>query len=236
MAFCFILSLAFNNTRLKKAFYFLVLLMVGQSIQAQNAISIATDASILRSFSEGQKFWSFGQTVQGFFHMQPRGSFYAQVGYYTNGKSKNPLQATAKDIGTAPQRLDYTAYSSVRLRHISLGWQHYFVGAYNNEESWNLYGTVGFGLLAGRAENRYDQTIDTALYNVPQKAIAGSEHFKRLTLDVSLGAEIMLGAGIYLYTDVRTWIPASDYPSPYLYNNNLPRTGMVNGGIRVLLE
>ena len=67
-------------------------------------------------------------------------------------------------------------------------------------------------------------------------ALAGSEHFKRLTLDVSLGAEILLGAGIYLYTDVRTWIAASDYPSPYLYNNKMPRTGMVNGGIRVLLE
>lgn len=211
-------------------------MVCGLFATAQNAVSIATDVSILRSLSPGQTFWSFGQTVQGIFHIKPQGSFYAQVGYYTNGKSKNPLSATAKELTTTPQRLGYTAYSSVRMRHISLGWQHYFVGTYNNEESWNLYGTAGFGLLAGRAENRYDKVIDTALYEVPQKALSGSAQFKRLTLDLSLGAEIMLGGGIYLYTDVRTWIPASDYPSPYLYNNNVPRTLMVNGGLRILLE
>ncbi|MGV3658064.1 MAG: hypothetical protein ACO1NX_08920, partial [Chitinophagaceae bacterium] len=109
-------------------------------------------------------------------------------------------------------------------------------GSYNRETDWNLYGTAGFGLLAGRADNTPNQTIDADLYTTPQVAIAGGDHFKRLTFDVSLGTEMVLGAGIYLYTDVRTWIPASGYPSPFLYNNNLPRTLMVNGGIRVLLD
>lgn len=203
---------------------------------AQHAVSIATDVSILRSLSPGQPFWSFGQSVQGALHLKPKESLYAQVSYYTNGKFKNRMAATARDAATTPQSLGYTAYSAIRMRHLSLGWKHYFIGTYDNELGWNLYGTAGFGLLAGRAENRYDKQVDTALYTVPQKAVAGSAHFKRLTFDVSLGAEMILGAGVYLYTDVRTWIPTTDYPSPYLYNNNLPRTLMVNGGIRVLLD
>jgi len=203
---------------------------------AQGAVSIATDVSILRSLTKGQKFWSFGQSVKGEFHLKPTETFYAQVGYYTDGKYKNGQTATAKDAATTPQNISYITRSELRMRHFSLGWKHYFKGAYNNETDWNFYGIAGFGLLAGRANNTPTQTVDTALYNVPQKAIAGGNHFKRLTLDLSLGAEMILGAGVYLYTDVRTWIPASDYPSPFLYNNNLPRTLMVNGGIRVLLD
>ena len=221
---------------MKKGFFLFVAVIGGWAAAAQNAASIATDVSILRSFTPGHRFWSFGQAVQGIYHLQPTESLYAQVSYYTNGKSKNALEATAKDAATLPQTVGYTAYSSVRLRHLSLGWQHYFVGAYNSELGWNLYGRAGFGLLAGRVENRHHHAVDTTLYHLPQQALAGSAHFKRLTFDVSLGTEIILGAGVYLYTDVRTWIPASHFPSSYLYNNNLPRTLMVNGGIRVLFD
>jgi hypothetical protein len=224
------------GTSLKKIPFFLLLTFCSCATMAQNAASIATDVSILRSLSPGQQFWSFGQSVKGELHLKPTESLYAQVGYYTDGKYKNEQTATAKDAATAPQNIRYITRSALRMRHLSLGWKHYFKGAYNNETDWNFYGTAGFGLLAGRADNTPTQTIDTALYTVPQKALAGGDHFKRLTFDLSLGAEIVLGAGIYLYTDVRTWIPASDYPSPYLYNNNLPRTLMVNGGIRVLLD
>ena len=221
---------------MKKILFILFIITCRYAATAQNAASIATDVSILRSLTQGQKFWSFGQSVKGEFHLKPAETVYVQVGYYTDGKYKNELTATAKDAATAPQAIHYTTRSAMRIRHLSLGWKHYFKGSYNNETDWNFYGTAGFGLLAGRANNTPTQTVDTALYEVPQVAIAGGGHFKRLTFDVSLGAEMILGAGVYLYTDVRTWIPASDYPSPFLYNNNLPRTLMVNGGIRVLFD
>ncbi len=237
MAFSFCSTiLAANSICLKKLIFLLVLACSSAAAMAQPAASIATDVSILRSLTPGQKFWSFGQAVKGELHVSARQSLYAQVGYYTDGKFKNTLTATAKDAATTPQNIDYIVRSTLRLRHLSLGWKHYFKGSYNRETDWNLYGTAGFGLLAGRADNTPNQTIDADLYTTPQVAIAGGDHFKRLTFDVSLGTEMVLGAGIYLYTDVRTWIPASGYPSPFLYNNNLPRTLMVNGGIRVLLD
>ena len=111
---------------------------------AQNAASIATDISILRSLTPGQQFWSFGQSVKGEYHLKPTESLYAQVGYYTDGKYKNSLTATAKDGATSPQNIRYITRSALRLRHLSLGWKHYFKGSYNNETDWNFYGTAGF--------------------------------------------------------------------------------------------
>lgn len=135
-----------------------------------------------------------------------------------------------------PASLAYFSRSSVRYRQLSFGIKNFFRGAYNNEESWNLYAMAGFGLLFGRAENIFSTAVDTAQYFVPQQSVEGTGDFKRLTFDLGLGLEFLLGASVYVYTDLRTWIPASDFPSPYLYNNNTPRNLSVNGGIRVLFE
>lgn len=199
------------------------------------AFSLSTDAGVLRSFSKGQRFWAFGQTVSGNFHFTPQWTGYALVCYYTNGRFKNSFTATAKD-SAQPAQLAYTTRSLLRFRQLSLGFKYYLKGSYNNEESWNLYGLGGFGLLFGSVENFYSQAIDTSKYTVPQQSVEGSADFKRLTFDLGLGAEALLGASVYLYADVRTWIPASDFPSPYLYNNNMPRNITVNGGIRVLFD
>src|SRR5687767_5503226 len=157
------------------------------------AFSLSTDASLLRSFSEGQKFWAFGQTVSGNFHFNPQWTGYASVCYYTNGRFKNSFTAAAKDTAQ-PALLDYTSRSNVRYRQLSLGLKYYLKGMYNNEESWNLYGLGGFGLLFGKVENFYSLAIDTAAYTVPQQSLEGSADFKRLTLELGLGAEALLGA------------------------------------------
>jgi hypothetical protein len=142
----------------------------------------------------------------------------------------------ARDPFTAPQTVGYSATSTQRFRQVSTGFKQYIKGTYDNEESWNLYGMAGFGLLFGRVENAHNQSIDTSRYIMPQKAIAGTGDFKRLTFDLGAGVEMLLGTSIYLYAEARTWIPASDYPSPYLYNNNLPRTLTLSTGIRILID
>jgi hypothetical protein len=124
----------------------------------------------------------------------------------------------------------------LRFRQFSLGFRHYFKGAYNSEATLGLYGLAGFGLLLVRATNEYNLPVDTTQYQLPQRAVTGATNIVRLTADVGLGAETLLGGGIYLYADLRTWIQASRFPSPYLYNNALPRVVILNGGIRILFD
>jgi hypothetical protein len=213
-----------------------IFLWVGNCAAAQNTFSIATDISLLRSFSKGQNFTSIGQTIQYQYHFAKKESVYAWLSYHTAGKFKNNFSATAKDTVTSPQRIDYSASSSLRYQQISIGWKHYFKGIYDNEEFPNLYGTAGFGLLSAKAENTFNKAVDAARYKIPQQSVAGSASLRRLTFDVGIGGEISLGGGIYFYTELRTWLPASDYPSPYLYNNDIPRVGLLNGGIRILFD
>ena len=152
------------------------------------------------------------------------------------GRFKNQQVALAKDSATMPQQVAYSTSSSLRFRQISLGFRHYFKGAYNSETTWNLYGLGGFGLLLIKATNTPNITVDTAQYQVPQQAVAGTKNVVRLTADLGLGVETILGSGVYLYADARTWIQASGFSSPYLYNNAVPRVVILSGGIRILFE
>jgi hypothetical protein len=220
---------------LKTFFLICTLLSSTLFLQAQY-VSVATDASILRSFTKGSKFWAFGQTVQAQYHVTPKTTAYAWVGYYTTGRFENTLSAIAVDSSVSPQRLDYKVNGSLRYRQISLGLKHYLKGAYNSEATWNLYGITGFGLLMVKATNAYAQPVNETLYLVPQQAWSGSKTIVRLTADVGLGVETMLGAGTYLYTDVRTWIQTTRFRSPYLYNNAVPRVVVVSGGLRILFD
>lgn len=234
MAFCFLI-LAPQQDVLKKFVLFPFLFFSCSTLLAQYS-SIATDVSILRSVTRGSSFWAFGQTVQAQYHINPATTAYAWVSYYSNGVFKNRLPAFATNNAISPRQLDYTVKSSLRFRQISLGFRRYLKGAYNSETTWNLYGLAGFGLLLLKATNSYNQPVDTALYIVPQKAIAGTKNLVRLTADVGLGAEMLLGSGIYLYADVRTWIQASRTSSAYLYNDAVPRVVIVSGGIRILFD
>ncbi len=205
-------------------------------MRAQNALSITTDVSGLYSFTPDQRFFTVGQTIQANFHITKKQSAYVLVCYYLEGKSRHTLTAVARDPFTMPQSISYTVNSKQRFQQISTGFKHYLKGTYDNEASWNLYGMAGFGLLFGKATNEHSQSIDTSRYLVPQKAIAGTGYFKRLTFDLGAGGEMMLGTGIYLYGETRTWIQASDYPSPYLYNNDVPSTLSLSLGIRILIH
>jgi hypothetical protein len=206
-------------------------------LHAQPVFSIGTDVSLLRNMSPDQHFFAIGQTVKGEIHFTKKESGYAWISYYTNGNLRNRATATANDSTTQPAVMNYTVYSRLRYRQISLGWKHYFKGGYDAEMTWNLYGLAGFGLLLGRAVNSYSQPIDTVKYSSPLHPTSGTGDFKRLTFDIGLGTEIPLGSTIYLYTELRSWLPTSDYPSTYLINNNhLPLTLLLNGGIRVLID
>ena len=223
------------TTHLKKVLSTLLLFSC-YLVKAQNAISIATDLSVLRSLSEGQRFTAIGQTVQAQYHFTLKESGYAWVSYYSPGKYKNTLTATAKDPLTTPPTIDYTVSSELRFRQISLGWKHYFKGAYDSEDPFTIYGTAGFGLLFSKVENTQSPSIDTALYIIPPQSVAGSTDFRRLTFDLALGTELRLGTGIYFYTELRTWLPASSNPAPYLFDQNTPQVAILNGGIRISFD
>ncbi len=169
--------------------------------------------------------------------MSPKESVYTWISYYTNGKFKNNFLANAKDAATTPQQQYYTSYTNLRYRHLSIGWKHYFVGSFNSENIWNVYGYAGFGLLLGKAFNSYSQRIDTSLYAI-SSPLEGNKAFKRLTLDAGIGAEMPLGTDVFIYTELRSWTPTSHYPSPYLYKNNyhLPAAAAVNLGLRIVIE
>lgn len=226
---------------MKKLFLLFTLITAGRAALGQNAFSIATDISLLRNANKGQAFTVWGQNIRSYLHLKPRESVYASLSYYTKGKFSNTLTALAYDTATTPQRLNYTVKSSIRYTNLSFGWLHYFKGAYNHEaydsgSNWNLYGSAGFGLLLGTAENSHSPQVDTALYAKPFIAKEGTGDFKRLTLDLALGVETQIGAGFFIYGEARTWLRMSEYPSPYLFNRKAPGVGILSGGLRLLID
>ena len=198
-------------------------------------VSIATDAAILRNLNPHQKFWAFGQTVLGNFHISKKETGYAWLSYFTNGKFSNRLDAVAKDAVTSPQKINYTIQSSLRYRQVSVGWKHYFKGSFDEENGWSIYSLAGFGLLFGKAENIFSQPIDSSRYFISNPM--GSGNFRRLTFDLGAGTEFPLGGDVYVYSELRSWLPTYGYPSPYLYSNSkIPSVLSVHAGLRVLMQ
>ncbi|HEX7847011.1 MAG TPA: hypothetical protein VF476_14520 [Chitinophagaceae bacterium] len=214
----------------------LISTILNAELIAQNTqFSLATDIGVLRSFKKEQRFLTFGHTIQGVFHVAPKDALYVWISYYKNGKFDNDLTATAKSGLTIPQEVKYKNKASMRLRQLSMGWKRYLKGTYDNEDRYNIYGYAGLGLLFGRMTNQHSTVIDTAQYDLP--VLSGEKAFKRLTLDLGLGVEQPIGNALFLYVEGRAWIPASDYPSKYLFvNDNAPVMGMINAGIRILFD
>ncbi|MEP7376317.1 MAG: hypothetical protein ABI675_23170 [Chitinophagaceae bacterium] len=210
---------------------FLFSFAIGFSQKAQ--FSLATDVSLFHSFKKDQRYYSLGQTITGHFNFTPADGFYVWFAYSSNGKFDKQLDATAKSAITIPQQVSYTNYAKLRFNHISMGWKHYLKGAYNTENTWNLYGYAGFGLLLGIVQNTHSVAIDSVSYDIP--VWKGKAKFKRLTIDLGLGYEIPLGGDIYFYMEGRALVPTTDYPSHYLFiNDNAPWMGSVNAGLRLL--
>lgn len=201
---------------------------------SQTQFSLATDLSILRSFKKSQRYWAVGQTVHLHFHFTPKDGAYAWISYYSEGRFRNEASAPAKSPLTVPQFIPYTNTAAMRIKQVSLGWKHYMKGGANRERGINSYGYAGFGLMLGRVINTHSVSVDTSQYTLPVEA--GKANFKRLTLDLGLGAEVHLGADIYLYAEGRGLIPTTDYPSTHLFvNDNAPFTATANIGFRILL-
>lgn len=200
---------------------------------AQIRFSVAPDLSLMRNFSPKQKFWALGETVQFNFHFNKKETGYAWISYYTPGKFSNRFVATAKLANTSPSAIPFKASAKWRNNEVSLGWKHYFRGSFDAATGWNWYSIAGFGLMFTKVENVFTPSVDTSLYNTPM--LPGHSEFYRLTLDLGTGVEFPIGGNFFLYSDARTWIPTSDYPSPYLHSNkNVPLPFMISGGMRIL--
>ena len=223
--------------KLYRIFLFVITLALATTAFTQKQFpkfSLATDLGLQHSFKKEQRYYAGGHTVHAIFHTDSRNAVYAWISYYSPGKFSNDITATAKLPATTPQQIDYRNNASMRFKHISLGWRRIINGEYDDERN-HFYGYAGFGILLGRVENSHSVAIDTADYNVPVRA--GKANFKRLTADLGFGYEAHMGANIYWSAEGRAWIPASDFPSKYIFvNENAPLVGMFNLGIRILFE
>lgn len=212
-------------------FFFTALLGAGAFSQHPR-LSLSSDFSLQRSFKGDQQYWAFGQTISAQLNLSPRDAAYFWFCYYSNGKVSNDVEALAKSSATLPAQIAYTNQGVIGFKQISVGWRHYLKGNYANEE-WNLYGIVGFGLVLGSAKSTPSMAIDTSLYDVP--VMPGKGNFKRLTYDLGLGVEQPIGGDIFIYSEVKAFIPATDYPNKHLYvNDKAPLTGYLNLGFRIL--
>jgi hypothetical protein len=154
--------------------------------------------------------------------------------YYSPGRFHNYFIATAKSPQTIPSSVAYYVAGKWRMREVSIGWKHYFKGRFDEEIDWNLYGIAGFGLVFSKIENDFKQ-VDTSLYNSPPTPQFGSGEFKRLTLDLGVGGEVPLGGNFFAYSEIKTWIHTTNYPSPYLHNTrNVPMPAVITLGLRIL--
>jgi hypothetical protein len=206
-------------------------------LQAQVKFSLASDISLLHNFDGKQKFTVVGQSVVPQWHFDKKTTVYAWFTYHTNGRYKNTLLATAKSTGTQPQAISFTNNSEMRLRQFSLGLKKYFIGSFESLENFNLYAAGGFGLIVGTASNSFSTFIDTSLYSIQNNVVNGSGDFKRLTLDLIGGVEFPVSLELYVYTEIRTHIPTTNYPNNYLLkNSNAPFLAGINLGIRVLFS
>ena len=220
---------------MKKVFFFFLGSVFFNAAFTQVRFSIVTGVSLLRNFSPQQQFWSFGQDVEGDFHFSKTNSAYAWINYHTQGRFSNTFTAVAKSPATTPSAVPYTVRGKWRFREVSLGWKHYFKGSFKEEQNLNVYGTAGFGLLFSKVTNEIAVMPDTSFYQLAPVPAAGSDEFKRLTIDLAAGAEYPVASGIFLYGDIRTSLPASSYPSPFFHNDKrVPLPVMLNAGIRIL--
>lgn len=215
-----------------KKLFFLLLLFFSLTTVAQN-FSFATGLMGMRHFTNKEKFWAIGQQVRGDFQVTPKETGYASLEYYTAGKFKNNFSAMADSTVVNPSSLPFTATGRLKFREISLGWRHYFKGDFTNTESINLYGEAGFGYLFAKITNSAFPVFDTALYHSP--VAFGAGRVRRLSFDAGIGGEKHLGAHVFLFATLRTWLPASYQPSPYLHNNDrVPLALMAGFGLRIL--
>lgn len=209
--------------------------MLGSNLLAQKRFSIATDASVLRSYHSTQKFWAFGQTVNANFHLTPVHGVYLFVSYYSPGEFVNQVKAIARQPGTQPQQIDINNRAEINYKTISVGYKRYLKGNAYAEENWNLYGYAGFGLIMANAKNNYQMNLDTSVYQPPAQPIHAEGRFQRLTLDVALGGEVPIRGDLYLYLEGRSWVLTSQYPTPLLLENkNTPMLFAANFGLRIL--
>ena len=206
-------------------------------VQGQYRFSITTDFGPFHSFKKDQRYTVFSHTVQAQFHITPADGAFIWFSYSAPGGFRNALTADAKMPGTFPQQIPFTNHASMRLKEFCVGWRHYLVGSSFREERISVYGEAGFGLMLGNLKNQYESVvmIDTAQYAYPANPVAGTGRFKRLTLDLALGWEVPLGAEIYFYNECRVLIPASDYPSKYLFvNQHAPLVAVLAAGVRIM--
>lgn len=195
--------------------------------------SIATDVNSQHSFTKNQQFWAVGHTIIANFHLTSKDGIYVWFGYNVGGKFSNQLTGVAKLPATNPQQIGYTNNARIAFRNLSAGWKRYLKGTPDAEKGWNLYGYAGFGLMMGKIKNKHSVQLDTAVYDLP--VLNGDAGFKRLTIDAGLGGEIPLGGDFYFYSEIKTGIPASDYPSKYIFvNDRAPFVSALAIGLRLL--
>jgi hypothetical protein len=214
---------------------FILLLVISTAAKAQVKFSMGTDVSLLRNFSTNQQFTSFGQSVQGNVHLTAKQTIYGWLSYYLNSSFTNRFNAVAKDPATIPAAAIFRVKGTWKYNHISIGLKQYLYGSHDRNDQISIYGMAGFGLLFAKATNALLDPVDTALYQLPANPQIGASAFKRLTFDLGIGGEYPLGTDLFIYTDLRTWINTSSYPSAIFHSTGkAPVPVLLSVGLRAL--
>ncbi|HEX6332600.1 MAG TPA: hypothetical protein VFZ78_00150 [Flavisolibacter sp.] len=204
------------------------------SVSGQSHFSIATDVAAMRNFSAAQQFTTLGQNVSGQYFFGNTTGAYVQIGYFLPGKFDNDFIATARPGSPAPATRKYNVSGSWRFRQVSAGLKQFVSGRHDAEAGKSFYILGGFGLLLSRAENTLSSDISQADYELAKTPALGTHDFTRLTLDAGLGIEIPLSIGFFFYTELKTWIPMSDYPSDALHRDSrVPYPVIAAAGLRL---
>ncbi len=217
----------------------ILLLFLGfhTAAHAQTGGSFATDLGLIYNTSAEHRFLALQHTVQGAFHLTPKQTFYGWLAYSTPGSFTNTFTAFARSSATVPLTQPYTVSGRLKARSISLGWKYYFAGAADAEYGLNLYSMTGFGLAFPVIRNTLKSSLDTAVYAPADFARIGRSRVNRLMLDLGAGVEYPAVMDIYFYGDVRVSLPTSNYPSPYLHNNQkAPLPVSLSAGIRLMFR
>lgn len=218
---------------MKNVLLIFIVFICGTAVAQKPSYSLASNFSLLRNLTPGEKFWARGQNVEVNMHFSRRETGYLSVEYYTQASFQNNFTATAKSVLSSPQSFPFVATGYVRYRQLALGLKHYFKGGYDSEEGINIYGTAGFGFLFARVQNVASPSFDTTEY--APSIVIGQGTVKRLSFNAGLGVEANFRGPAYPFFTLRTWLPASSQSSGYLHSSNkFPFALIASIGLRVL--
>lgn len=204
-----------------------------QAVVAQSQLSIGTDLSLARQMRTEENFWSPVQTIRISYPFSNKISAYASLGYANGHETRHPAATTAFYDSVSPRTIRYTAITTWRTRHGSLGLKYYILGSHAAEAGSNIYLLAGVGGMSVKTSTKYSVSVDTSNY-MPIIPYQGEGAETTWSYEAGAGYERPLGGNFFWYLEAKTWQPQGTIKSPYLLGEDKSRVLMFGAGLRIL--